>query len=320
MSKDAGNVFLFYGNEGYLIKQRERALVERLVPAGAEQMNLSIFEDKSFSIEDLLYAAEALPFFNDNRLVIVRNAGFFKTRKADGETIASYLPNVPPSTTLLIIENEVDKRSKLYKEINKNGTVTEFVPLQEKELIKWVVSLFKEKGSIIAPGVAAQLLRTTSFSMEAVCSEAEKLIHYTNGKTITSEDINAVCTKSVESRIFELTGAIGGKRADEALQMYHNMVSLKESPIMILTMITRQFRQILQCGALAHQKRSNDEIANILSLRPFVVREYLANSRNFTAATLIKALRDCLEADLNIKTGKMSDQLSVEMLIVKYSL
>jgi len=230
------------------------------------------------------------------------------------------LPTMPPTTTLLIIETETDKRSRLFKEISKLGVAQEFTPLQEKDLLQWAIGLFKEKGLAISPGVATHLLRTVSYSMESVCSEAEKLVSYCQGKPVTTDDVNAICTKSVESRIFELTGAIGSKRADEALQMYHNMISLKESPIMILSMIARQFRFILQCGILARQRKNNEEIAQQLNIRTFQVREYTAQSRNFTSVILTQALRDCLTADLNIKTGLMADHLAVELLIVKYCL
>jgi len=319
MSKDTGkNIFLFHGSENYLIKQKECELTERLIPPGTEQMNLSVFEEKGFAIENLFYATESLPFFNDHRLVITKNADFFGTRKLDGDAIAAYLQDIPQTTTLLIIESEIDKRARLFKKISEFGLAQEFVPLQEKDLLQWVVGLFKQKGTVISPGVATQLLRTASYSMEAVCSEAEKLISYCRGNPITADAVNAICTKSVESRIFELTGAIGSKRADEALQLYHNMISLKESPLMILAMIARQFRLILQCGVLARQRKSNDEIAAALKIRPFAVREYTAQSRNFTSSTLIQALRDCLTTDVNIKTGQMADQLAVEMLIVKH--
>jgi len=318
MNKSKENILLHFGVERYLIKEAERALITQLLPNGAEQMNLTIFEGKDFKIDDVIYAAQSLPAFNDYRFIIIRDADFFDKRKTDADALADFLPELSESTVLLIIEEKIDKRTKLYKQINKIGVVREFAPLSENALRDWAVEFFKQKGAQIPPAVAAYLLRFTAHSMEAVTSEAEKLIAYSQCKPITTNDINAICTKSLESNIFALTAAIAEKRAAQALTIYNDILQQKQSPFMVLTMIARQFRLMLKCKLLAQKNRNNDVIASELGLRGFAVREYLTQGRNFTVDRLTQALRDCLEVELNIKTGKATDEMAVEMLIIRY--
>ena len=96
------------------------------------------------------------------------------------------------------------------------------------------------------------------------------------------------------------------------------MILMKESPIMILAMIARQFRIILQSKYLAEKGFYNADIAKKINQREFVVSQCLSQAKNFRKKDLLKALDDCLKCDANIKTGKIQDKLGVEMIIMKY--
>ena len=156
--------------------------------------------------------------------------------------------------------------------------------------------------------------------MEALSGEIEKLTGYAGtGGEIKVTDVESICTPALETQIFDLVGAVCEKKPERALDLFNNMILMKEQPLVILTMITRQFRLVLQSKALAEKGRSNNEIANFLSIRGFVVTECLRHSNGFKKEELISALKDCLEADMNVKSGRMSDKLAIETLIVKYA-
>jgi DNA polymerase-3 subunit delta len=313
------NLYLYYGAETHLIREAEKKLTAKLIPAGAEQMNLSVFEEKNFTAEELLYAAETLPFFNDRRLVVVRNAGFFSPRrKADSETLAEYLSSaLPESTVLLIIEKEIDKRTRLYKKIAENGDVREFKPLSEDELRKWTISVFREKGKEIAPNIAALLMRTVSCNMEAIRSEADKLVSYCREKPVTAAAVNEICVKTIDARIFDLTDAIGEKRIDASLAAFHDMLALKEEPLVILLRIAGHFKNILQCTHLSNRRFSSADISQTLSLHSYVVKKCVEQGRYYSAEQLKRIIRDCLDANVGIVTGTMNKVLAVEMLVMK---
>jgi DNA polymerase-3 subunit delta len=111
---------------------------------------------------------------------------------------------------------------------------------------------------------------------------------------------------------------VGNGNGGDALRLYRNMLQMKESPLMVLVMMARQFRMILQCKAAQAKKMPSAEIASVLAMRSFVVDECLRQGRSFTVKRLIQALRDCLDMDIRIKTGSMNAELGVEVLITKY--
>ena len=150
--------------------------------------------------------------------------------------------------------------------------------------------------------------------------ELEKLLCYTIGRdVITMEDVEAICTEQTENRIFDMVQAITEKDQKKALDLYADLLAMKEPPMRILFLITRQFNQLLQLKSLAGQGLDKSELAKKAGVPPFALGKYQSQCRKFTAAQLRKAVEDCVDTEERVKTGQMGDQISVELLIVKYS-
>jgi len=313
--------YLLYGEEKFLIRYYENQIKETLLPSGADIMNFDVFEDKAASVERITDACRTAPFFNDYRLVLVRDSKLcVPGRKADSDYICDFLAEIPESTVLVFIENEVDKRSRLFKKLSDAGYAVEFKTPSEKELSDWVNNMLRKRGRSIARDAVQALLRAAARNMEALSSEIEKLTDYVGaGRPITVSDIDKICTPALETQIFDLVDAVGAKKPERALDLFNNMLLMKEQPMVVLTMIIRQFRLVLLAGELAEKGRSNNDIANFLSIRGFVVTECLRQGHGFKKDELTAALKDCLDADMNIKSGRISDELAVETLIVKYA-
>jgi len=110
------------------------------------------------------------------------------------------------------------------------------------------------------------------------------------------------------------------KRVSDALARYRDMLIIKESPIVILTMIIRQFRIILLSKCAKEKGMTIMQIAKEFNLRDFMVSEALGHGERFTVEELISALSECQKTDINIKTGVISPEFGVEMLIIKYGM
>lgn len=314
--------YLFFGAETYLIREYEVALTNAILPAGTEMMNHDIFEEKRATAAAIMDAAETLPFLSEKRLVTVKNSEFFQKggRKEEGERLKEFLGNIPESTCILFVEEKVEKTSALYKAVVKQGQAVEFKKPAEKDLALWIKKRCKENGMTMSDGVLGMFLQTVAHDMENLDGELQKLIAYKGEeKEIRAEDIRAVCTVSLEARVFDLVKAVAERRPEKAIQIYRTLLSLKESPYMVLSLITRQFRLILETKLLSEIGMTNDAVAAKLEIREFAVKEYLRQGKRFPAEGWKQAMRDCLETDLNIKLGKAAEETAVELLILKYS-
>ena len=313
-------LYLLFGDERYLVRLYEGRLREAVVEPSFTDMNLDVFEGKAVTAEHIEVRAATMPFMSRKRLLIVRESGLFTPgRKDESERIAEFFKHLPPDTVVVFVENDVDKRSKAYKSAAANGRAVEFATPDEKDLITWVIRLFKEQGKSVAHPDAARMLRYAAFDMNTLAGEVAKLSAYVGEAAIvTVEDIEAVCIKSVEARIFELVDAVASKNAVKALECLDNLLAAQESPLMVLVMIARQFRIVLMCKECARKGLGTDATASATGLRGFMVSAALKQGRHFDEEALINALHDCADTDYRIKSGKVQDRLGVEMLIVKH--
>lgn len=309
------NLYFLYGDEAYLRKQYKDMLKKAIV--GDDDMNYSYYEGKDINIRALIDQAETLPFFADRRLIIIENSGLFKS---EGEELAEYLKEAPTSTYFVISEAEVDKRSKLYKTCTSIGMAVEMKSPDEMTLKKWVNKLFTDAGKKMTERDIEYFLEMTGEDMTNIKNEVEKLICYAGDKDIiTAADADEIVTKQINNHIFEMVEAIGNRNQKKALDLYYELLTLREPPFRILSLVARQFNLLLQTKELLLNNVGNAQIVEKIKVPPFAVKKYIYEAKQFDMPSLKKALEACVKADEDIKSGKMSDKMSVELLIVEFS-
>ena len=227
---------------------------------------------------------------------------------------------MPDTTCILFVETEVDKRNRLYKAVQKQGRITEFQTQDERTLMKLILGTLKKENRKITEATLQLFLEHTGTDMENIAMELEKLLSYTEGRdVITSQDVNEICTVQTTGQIFEMIRALAEKNQKKALNLYYDLLSLKEPPMRILFLIARQFHQLLLVKSLAAKGYDRAAIASRAKIAPFVAGRCMAQAKSFTTEQLKTAVQDCVQAEEDVKTGKIADTLSVELLILKYS-
>lgn len=315
-SGDLKQVYLLYGEEAYLKKQYKDRLKSAIMGDG-DAMNFSSFAGKGIDIREVMSIAETMPFFAEHRLIVIEDSGFFKKASAE---LAEYLGQLPETTYFIFVEEEVDKRNKLYKAVQKKGYVSEMKRQDDRTLLKWVLGLVKKEKKQISQNDAAYFLQLAGEDMENLQKELEKLFCYTMDQdVIRREDIDVICTNQISNNIFAMVNAVAEKRQQEALQYYYDLVALKEPPMRILYLLIRQFRLILQVKNLLLGHASRSEISEKTGIRSFAVRQYEGQCRFFSESELKEILADGAQTEEAVKTGFLDDRLGVEIFIVKYS-
>ena len=315
-SGDFKQVYLLFGEEDYLRKQYRDKLKSALVSDG-DTMNFKYYEGKDVSVPEVIDLAETMPFFADRRVIFLENSGLFKK---GGEELASYLENPASTTFFAFIEPEVDKRSKLFKTVQKKGAAVEFGKQDETTLKRWVLTMLKKENKQISENTLNLFLNHTGTDMSNIRIELEKLLCYCMEKdVITAEDVDEICTRQVTNQIFDMVDAIAGKRQKEALTLYYDLLTLKEPPMRILFLITRQFNLLLQVKELAAKGYGDKAIAEKVGLHSFIAGKYVRQASKFKTSYLKEAVNACVNAEEAVKTGRMDDQMSVELVIVRYS-
>lgn len=320
-------IYLLYGTEGYLKKQYRDKLKNALTAAGdgggfsmgdaGSDMNFTAFEGKDINPKEVIDLAETLPFFADRRVILIENSGFFKNACED---LAEYLTQVASTTNFIFVEEEVDKRSKMYKTVNKSGKVVEFATQSEELITRWILSRLKKEGKNITGNVMQLFLSKTGTDMGNIDRELEKLICYTLDKDVVcAEDVEAVATEQTTNKIFEMVNAIAEHNQRKALDLYYDLLTLKEPPMRIMYLITRQFQILFRIRDMASKGFDNQTMAQKAGIPPFAVKRNVSQAKGFTMAQIRQALEDGVELEEAVKTGRMNDQMAVELFIMRYS-
>ena len=309
-------VYLLYGEEAYLKKQYKDKLKAALISPD-DTMNMAAYEGKNINPKELIDLSETLPFFADRRVILIENSGFFK---GSPEELAEYMDQIPDTTTFLFVEEEVDKRSKLYKAVKNTGSIVEFAPQTEELLTRWILSRLKKEGKNIKGTVMQLLLSRTGTDMGNIDRELEKLICYCMDKdVIEAADVEAVTTEQTTNKIFDMVNAIAEHNQRRALDLYYDLLALKEPPMRIMYLITRQFMILLNVKDMAGKGFDNNTIAKNAGVPPFAVRRNLTQAKGFSVKQLKQAISDGAEYEEAVKTGRMNDQMAVELFLMKYS-
>lgn len=280
-------------------------------------MNYSYFEGKSAKAEDIMAMLDTMPFFADRRLVVIENSVFFKSAN---EKLLEYLSQIPDTSVAVFVEEEIDKRSKMFKKVKDLGYICELSQQKPAVLEKWINGLLKAEGKKMNGPALDYFLAVCGNDMNHISSELEKLISYTGDREIiTIDDMNEICSTVTVSKIFDMIDAMGNKNRTKTLSLYYDMIEVKEPPMRILYMLSRQFNIMLGAGELAAGGMNAKEIAAKMGLAPFVVNKALGQTGKFKSSDLKNALRECIGVEEEVKNGKMEDKIGVEMILVKYA-
>jgi len=316
-NNDFKPIYLLYGEEAFLKRQYKEKFKKAISPE-KDDMNYAYFEGKGAQEKEIISLADTMPFFADKRLVVVENSGFFKGKR---EELATYMSTIPDTVCLLFVEQEVDKRGRLYKEVTKVGRTVEMKTQDERTLLLWVASLVKKEGKHIREGTIRYLIERAGASMEALSQELQKLFSYAVEKEeITREDIDAIVTVQISNHIFDMVEAVATKQQKKALDLYYELLALKEPPMRTLYMLGRQFRLLYEVKQLKKRGYDKAQIAKKSGLHPFVAGKYMNQCTRFSTSQLKGIMEESLNLEKAVKTGDLKDTISVELFIVKHSI
>lgn len=309
-------IYLLYGEEGYLKRQYRDRFTRAMLPEG-DTMNYAHYEGKNINVREVIDLAETLPFFAQRRLIVFEDTGFFKSA---GSELADYIKDMPDTTYFIFVENEVDKRSRMYKAVKAKGYIVELSTQDEGTLKRWIQGIVRREKKQISDSVILYFLNKAGTDMENIQRELEKVFCYSlDRQEIKKEDIDAVCVTQISNHIFDMVNAVADKNQRKALDLYYDLLALKEPPMRILFLMIRQYRILFHVKGLLGHGYGKKEIASKAGLHPFAAGKYMEQAKRFRMSELRAVMEDGADIEQRVKTGLLTDNLAVELFIVKYS-
>lgn len=306
--------YLFYGSELYLRNQYKDKLIKAI---NAGEMNTTCYFGKGINIAAVIDLAETLPFLADKRLIIIEESECVKNSCPE---LAEYIPKIPESTVIVLIESAVDKRNSVYQAIKKLDGLVEFETPEEDDIKLWIRGRLKKEGKTILGSALNMLLERAGGDMQRLASELEKLICYVGDRDeINADDVSTMCVKQSEIKIFDMVRFVSSGNQKGALDIYYELLAAKEPPMRILYNLGKQFNQLLMVKQMDKAGMPTKQIADRMKLKEGVIKSLLNQSRRFSSSELKSIVRESVELEEAVKTGKLDDNMSVELFIIKYT-
>ena len=278
-------------------------------------MNTLTVSGKEPELRALQDFTDTIPFFAEKRTVLLTDSGLFKGTP-DG--FPEWIESLPETACVIFCEHEIDKRSRLYKAVLKKGYAAEMNRPDEKMLSSWALRMIGDHKLSIRKNAFERLMEICDPDMQTMRNELLKLIDYCKDKgTIEIEDVDLLVTPNLSNRIFVLIEHVAEKRRLPALDLYYDLLALRESPMRILYLITRQLNQMMLVRKMTAEGLSQDAAAGILNVRPFVARKLLTQARRYRNEELQGFITLALELEEACKSGDLQENMAVELLIFR---
>lgn len=309
--------YLMCGKEAYLRILYKNKLLKALVPEG-DTLNFNKYTGDDVTAGEIIDQAETMPFLAERRVVLIENCSL---GKSGIEQLINYLPDMPDTTILILVDSDIDSKNKAYKAFEKEGKVYEFGVQSEHDLRAWIINKLKFEKKTTEKPVVDMIIERTGTDMLAIDSEMEKLLSYTADKTfITVADVEAITTVSVNNKVFDMIDSMVNRKADEAIKRYHDIIVQRESnPIGVLKLIVRQYNIMLQIKELRANGIPSTRIPDMIKQPSFVCRKCEAQIRNYSIERIREVLESCAKVEEDVMIRSMNPEFMVELLIIEYS-
>ncbi len=321
-------IYLMYGEETFLLEQQLNKIKKSF---GEIVKGINYITIDETNIQELIPDIETPAFGFPNKLIIAKNTGIFR-REVKGrnegqskefkEKLNDYLKEninmINDSVILIFVEKEAEKNS-IYNTIEKIGTICNFEEQKPFEITKRMKSICNAYDVNVSENVIQYLIECCGTNMQDLINEIRKLIEYAgkNG-TIEKRDIDKLCTKKIESVIFDLTDNLGQKKVKEAIDVLYNLIASKEPIQKILITLYNHFKKLYFVKiAISHNK----DIATSLNLKSnqlFLVNKYKIQAKGFDIVELRKIIQELEDLDYKYKIGLIDLNIGLEAILCAY--
>jgi DNA polymerase-3 subunit delta len=327
--------YLLHGPDRFTIRETIAGMRARLAEDDAAAMlNDTTLDGRAIGLTTVREAADAMPFLGNRRLVVVegmlsRCQGRGAEAKALAEALIAYLPEVPATTRLVLADGALEPKNAVIvwaegwlarqPRAEAAGVVRFYEAPKPARLAAWLARRAEASGGEIAPdaadALAEAITREGTIDLAVADSELEKLLTYAGDRCVTAEDVALLVTRVDIDRIFALLDELSERRGAQAAGILHRFLDEGEPPLRLLAMVGRQFRVLALARALMDEGTPQAELGRHLPIPPFAVSKVTRQARGFGAAELDGALRLLLQADADVKTGRMDPVLALDLFV-----
>ncbi|USS86430.1 DNA polymerase III subunit delta [Fructilactobacillus cliffordii] len=320
-------LYLVIGRSDYWENQILSRL-QQLIPTEERTMNFATYDLEETSLGDALNDAQSVPFFGDQRVVVIQNAAFLTgmkgkaTGKQELDDLTAYLQNPSPATVLVVFApyEKLDNRKKVTKQLKKSATLIDLNAISERETTEFVRHFIQKQDYQIEPDAVSELFARTQGDLTLIMNELQKLFLFCREQhVITVDAVNQLVAKSTTQNVFDLSDDLLAGKTNTAIEFYHELLMQREDPIKINALLESQFRLLLQVKILQQHGQSQAHMAQMLKVHPYRIKIASRMIARFSVSYLEESFAALVEIEHKLKSSTVNPELLFEMFAIQFS-
>lgn len=316
-------IYLLYGEETFLTKSYTEKLAQVSVDESFRDFNLKIYECENTELSDIYESCLAVPMMAESKCVIVKEYPVGDCDDKDLESIKTLLEENPPDNTLVFAYPTVQPKGKSFnamvKLFNEYGCTVEFSKKTVSELARVLEAGAKKRDKQFDPGVADYLVNNVGTDLNLLLNELEKVCAYADSN-IKRTDVDAVCIKSLESKVFDMIKDLIAGKFDSAFHRLSKLFEMREDEYMILGALIAQYTDIYRAKAAVKAGENAGVLAQYYSAYrkgEFRLQKAASNGNSLTFEQLAESIEILSEADEEMKSSSTDKKRILEQTLVK---
>ena len=307
-------IVLINGESTLLINEE----ISKIIKDSKNVTSFNMFES---TIEDILLEAGYFSMFEEEKFIIVKNANFFgsgKLNEKETGSLLKYLENPNSLSSLIFICNEkVDARKKITKILKEKYEIINIPTLKYYEIENRVENFFKKREYSIDKDTVKYIVANSLNNYDLVMTEVEKIIlYYDHPCHIQRKDVENIASKSINTNNFLFVDALIDGDLEKSLALLKDLKTMKVEPTILISLIARDIRIMLNIKKMLEQNKREYEILNTLNLMDWQLEKYLKKAFPYKIKELEEWIIKLTNIDLKIKSGKLDKYYALELLIL----
>lgn len=311
--------YVLYGEEQY---ELQLALTTILKQHHIEDQDLNMvsYDATQSDIQTIMEDAMTIPFFAEEKVILVRNANFLSTNNdtdIDVSVLEAYL-DAPMESTILIFTGEFEKldaRKKIVKKMQKCCKVLQFHRLDALGKENYIKEEIKRRGLIVDGPACRELNSRLPLDIRSIKAEMEKLELY--GESISVAVVEQLVTRPLEEDVFQLVNAVVERDIKKAFLLWQDLCVLNKDAIYLIALLAGQFRFLYQVKVLMEQGQGKEGITARLSAHPYRVQITMQSARALSSRYLMEILSKLSNLDQKLKSGLVDKKLGFELFLLE---
>ena len=298
--KQFAPVYFLTGDEPYFIDMIADTIENEALDEADRAFNQIVVYGRDVDVETIANHARSFPMMGERMVVIVKEAQDVKNL----ENFEPYLDTLPETTLLVFVYKykKLDKRKTFAKKLDKKGVYFESKKLYDNNIPGWIQGYLKDKGYSIQPKATQMLADYLGTDLHKIANELQKLIiSLPKNKSIDDADVERNIGISKDFNVFELQNAIGSRdvlKANRIVNYFGD--NTKENPLLVTAInLYSYYTKIMKLHCT--QDKSQGNLASVLGVSPFFVKDYLAAARNIPPQMCIRNISILREFDMKSK-------------------